>query len=242
MILRALGLGTDPAGGVVESGSGGRAATHLFSDRRDAGRQLAARLEHFREQEPVVLGLPRGGIPVAYEIARSLEAPLDLLMVRKICAPEQAELAIGAAVDGATPQVVLNEDLVERLGVSKDYVAMQRLDQLAEIERRRQLYRGDTQAVDTAGRLVILADDGIATGASVRAALLALSRTGPAHLVLAIPVAAPNALQAISSMANETICLATPESFDAVSRYYADFEQTSDEEVIDLLAASRYGI
>lgn len=238
MILRALGFGSDA--GADETGS--RNAQHLFADRRDAGRQLAARLAQYREQEPVILALPRGGVPVAYEIARSLGAPLDILLVRKVCAPNHPELAIGAVVDGATPQLVLNDEMVAQLGVNADYVAQERLQQQAEIERRRQLYRGDTQAADTAGRLVIIADDGIATGATVKAALLAIARTGPAHLVLAVPVAAPDALRTVSSFANETVCLATPGDFEAVSGYYADFEQTSDEEVIDLLAAARYGI
>lgn len=242
MILRALGLGSDSAEGDNPAVHGSPHARHLFADRREAGRQLAARLTQYREQKPVILALPRGGVPVGYEIAKGLQAPLDVLLVRKICAPEQPELGLGAVVDGATPQVVLNDDLVERLGVNADYIAQERLNQMAEIERRRQLYRGDTQAVDTAGRLVVIADDGIATGATVKAALLAIMRTSPAHLVLAVPVAAPDALQMVAPMANETICLATPEDFEAVGGYYADFDQTSDEEVIDLLAAARYGI
>lgn len=242
MILRALGLGSDSKGGADQGLPGGRDALRLFADRREAGRQLAARLVHYREQKPVILALPRGGVPVAYEIARGLQAPLDVLLVRKICAPSQPELGIGAVVDGATPQLVLNEELAARFGVDADYVAQERLNQMAEIERRRQLYRGDTQALGTAGRLVIVADDGIATGSTVKAALLAVNRTAPAHLVLAVPVAAPDALRVVSPLVNETICLATPEDFEAVGGYYRDFEQTSDEEVIDLLAAARYGI
>lgn len=214
----------------------------LYEGRGDAGRQLAVKLAKYREQKPVVLALPRGGVPVGYEIAKALRAPLDILLVRKICAPGRPELGIGALVDGATPQLVLNDDLVARLDVGTDYIAEERLKQMVEIERRRQLYRGDGQALEVRNRIVIVADDGIATGATVKAALLGLKRSHPAHLVLAVPVAAPDALRVAVSLVDEHVCLAAPEDFHAVGTYYADFEQTSDERVIDLLAAARYGI
>lgn len=212
-----------------------------FENRRDAGRQLAARLAHYGDRKPVVLALPRGGVPVGYEIAKALKAPLDILLVRKIGAPGQPEFGIGAVVDGMAPQLVLDDDLVARLGASVDYIANERLKQMAEIERRRQLYRGDTQALDISQRIVIVVDDGIATGSTVKAALLGLTRSHPEHLVLAVPVAAPQALRSLSTVVNEILCLAAPEDFRAVGVHYADFSQTRDEEVIDLLAAARYG-
>jgi putative phosphoribosyl transferase len=211
-----------------------------FEDRRHAGRQLAKQLMHYCAQKPVVLALPRGGVPVAYEVAKALRAPLDIVLVRKICAPERPELAIGALVDGAMPQLVLAEGAAEQY--DPDYIAVQRLRQMEEIERRRQLYRGDSEALDVRQRLAILVDDGIATGATIRAALQGLANLRPAHLILAVPVAAPAAMQQLTGMVDEVYCLEQPEEFSAVSVHYEEFGQTSDEEVIDLLAAARYGI
>ncbi|HEX6956663.1 MAG TPA: phosphoribosyltransferase [Ferrovibrio sp.] len=210
-----------------------------FANRREAGRELAARLVQYRGQQVIVLALPRGGIPVAYEIAKALEAPLDLLMVRKIGAPQQPELGIGAVVDGKNPQLVLNDDLVQRLGVRPEYIRSEQERQLTEIERRRQLYRGDRVVLDVDGQIAIVVDDGIATGATVKAALLGLARSKPARIVLAVPVASPESLEELAPLADEVHCLLAPDGFNAVGAYYVDFAQTTDEEVIDLLAHTR---
>lgn len=213
---------------------------HRFENRRDAGRQLAALLSRYQDQQPVVLALPRGGVPVGYEIAKALEAPLDVLLVRKIGAPAHPELAIGAVVDGANPQMVLNEQLVRQLEVGEEYIKTEERRQLAEIERRRRLYHGGRVALDISGRTVIVVDDGIATGATVKAALLALARSRPARLVLAVPVAAPASLEDLAASADDIVCISAPHHFQAVGAAYGDFTQTSDEEVIDLLANARY--
>lgn len=212
-----------------------------FSDRRTAGRLLAARLEHLRRAHPIVLALPRGGVPVAFEIAHALRAPLDLLLVRKLGAPGHEELGIGAVVDGADPQVVLNEGLVRQSGASADYVRAEMQRQFAEIERRRDQYVGDRPPVAVEGRTVILVDDGIATGGTVRAALRALRKKHPSRLVLAVPVAPADTLERLRPDCDEVICLEQPEPFYAVGAHYQDFTQTADEEVIALLdEASRF--
>jgi putative phosphoribosyl transferase len=208
----------------------------LFRDRRDAGRQLAAALAHFTEARPIVLALPRGGVPVAFEVARALGAPLDLLIVRKIGAPGHEELGLGAIVDGDHPQIVLNEDLVELVAPGAGYIQEQAKRQLAEIERRRQLYRGDAPALPVKGRTVILVDDGIATGGTVKAALRGLTKDLPERLILAVPVAPSETIDELARECDEVVCLAMPEAFMAVGAYYLDFGQTSDEEVIRLLA------
>jgi putative phosphoribosyl transferase len=215
-------------------------ADHRFGNRRDAGRQLSALLSRYLDQKPVVLALPRGGVPVGYEVSKALEAPLDVLLVRKIGAPAHPELAIGAVVDGANPQVVLNEQIVQKLGIGEEYIKSEEKRQFAEIERRRLLYHGGRMALDISGRTIIVVDDGIATGATVRAALLALARSTPARLVLAVPVAAPACLEELKTAADDIVCISTPDGFRAVGDAYEDFTQTSDEEVIDILANARY--
>jgi putative phosphoribosyl transferase len=207
----------------------------VFLDRTDAGRRLAERLTRFREQRPVVLALPRGGVPVAFEIARALDVPLDVVLVRKIGAPSQPELAVAAVVDGAQPETVLNREVMEALGVDERYIAEERTRQLAEIERRRALYVAGRPRPAIAGHIVILVDDGIATGATVRAALHAIRRAHPRRLVLAVPVAPPDTVESLKADADEVICLSTPAFFSAISIHYADFTQTTDEEVIALL-------
>lgn len=213
-----------------------------FADRRDAGQRLAAELKARGYSDPIVLALPRGGVPVGYEVASAIKAPLDVLLVRKLGAPGQEEFGIGAVVDGTQPQIVLNSEAIDMLGVSSAYIESERDRQLAEIERRRQLYAGSSPPLDLEDRTVIVVDDGVATGGTVLAALRALQRAGPKRIVLAIPVAPPDTLRQLAAAADEVICLSTPEPFRAVGLHYTDFTQTSDEEVIELLAKQRANI
>lgn len=210
-----------------------------FIDRRDAGQRLAAEVKSRSFADPVVLALPRGGVPVGFEVAHAIDAPLDVLLVRKLGAPGHAEFGIGAIVDGAQPQFVLNTETVEMLRITPDYIDQERARQLLEIERRRRLYRGELQAVNIEDCTVIIVDDGIATGGTVLVALRALHKASPRRTVLAVPVAPPDAVSKLSVEADEIICLSTPWPFGSVGRHYNDFTQTSDEEVIRLLAAQR---
>lgn len=209
----------------------------MFRDRSDAGRQLAQRLGHLKDQQnpPVVLGLPRGGVVVAAEIARELGAPLDVLVVRKIGAPQQPELAIGAVTDGERPQYVLNQDLIDGLGVTPVYLNAEIAQQFMEVRRRQEDYRRGREPVPIADRVVIVVDDGIATGATVRAGITTLRRMDPARLVLAAPVAAPEPLDELRKLVDEVVCLSSPMNFMAVGRFYANFDQTTDQQVIALL-------
>ena len=209
----------------------------VFKDRRDAGRQLAARFNCMVLPNPVVLALPRGGVPVGYEIAATLDAPLDVLMVRKLGAPGYEELAIGAVMDGATPRTVLNADVIAELSVTPTYVAQECERQLREIERRRQLYCNGRPPVPLQGRTVILVDDGIATGSTVRVALQGLATVGAARRVVGVPVAPAEPLALLAGDADEIVCLHIPASFSSVGQFYATFDQTTDAEVIELLAA-----
>lgn len=212
---------------------------HDFADRLAAGRQLATRILALDLADPIVLALPRGGVPVAFPVAKALGAPLDLVLVRKIGAPGHPEFGIGAVVDGADPQVVLNEEIVAQLGVSPAYIAEQVRRELVELERRRARYLGDRAPVALTGRNVVLVDDGIATGGTVKAALDGIALAHPSRLVLAVPVAPREAISELRSKTDEIICLSTPEPFHAVGLHYADFAQTSDEEVIALLDEAR---
>src|SRR2546423_3055871 len=211
----------------------------LFSDRRDAGRRLAVALASYRESRPIVLALPRGGVPVGFEVAKALAAPLDVLLVRKIGAPGQEELGLGAVVDGHDPQLVLNEDLVRAVAPPPGYMEAEQHRQLAEIERRRRHYIGNRTPVAVEGRTVIVVDDGIATGATVKAALRGLARNRPARLVLAVPVAPADTVGELSAECDELVCLATPDPFYAVGPHYRDFRQTEDAEVVRLLEEAR---
>jgi putative phosphoribosyl transferase len=214
--------------------------TTVFQDRREAGRLLAAKLARFRDQAPVVLALPRGGVPVGFEIAQALGAPLDIVLVRKIGAPDQRELGIGAVVDGTPPVVVTNEAIMRMVAPSAAYVEAETARQIEEIARRRALY-GKPRAEDWAGHTLLVVDDGIATGGTARAALRGLRRLAPRRLVLCVPVAAADALEALAGEADEIVCLSAPRRFSSVGEHYRDFRQTEDEEVTSLLRAARAG-
>jgi putative phosphoribosyl transferase len=207
-----------------------------FENRSDAGRNLARVLAGYKDQHPVILALPRGGVPVAAEVAGALEAPLDLILVRKIGVPIQPELAMGAVVDGPAPIVVRNEDVIRTVGVAESDFKMACDRELAEIERRRERYIGDRPRVDVTGRMVIVIDDGIATGATTRAALRAIRTRKPSRLVLAVPVAPTDTIAAMQQEADQVVCLEDYDLFGAIGLYYADFRQTSDREVIEALA------
>ncbi len=206
-----------------------------FLNRRDAGHRLAAALLHLKADKPVVLALPRGGVPVAYEVALALDASLDVLLVRKIGAPGHPELGLGAVVDGAHPQRVLNEVVMQQVRPSPEYLEAEEQRQLAEIERRRKLYCGDRAPVSVEGRTVIVVDDGIATGGTMKTALAALSQAGVKHLLFAVPCAPAEVVEEMYRDIPDGICLHAPERFRAVSLYYTDFTQTTDEEVVALL-------
>jgi putative phosphoribosyl transferase len=206
-----------------------------FKNRMEAGEKLAQMLASYKDQQPVVLALPRGGVPVAAEVARALNAPLDLVLVRKIGVPYQRELAMGAVVDGRTPIVVRNDDVIRLSGISESEFKAVCDNELAEIERRRQRYLGSRERAEVAGRTAIVIDDGIATGATMRAALRATRMRNPKKLVLAIPVAPTESLAELRQEADEVVCVEDHESFGAIGFYYRDFRQTSDEEVIAIL-------
>ncbi len=211
----------------------------LFKNRQDAGRQLAARLREYKGQHPLVLALPRGGVPVGYEVALALDAPLDIIVVRKLGAPGQPELGIGAVVDGDHPQSVLNEDVVSILHVSEDYLSREVAAELQEIRRRQECYRRGRPPAAVAGRTVIVVDDGIATGGSMRAALRGVRRAAPKRLVLAVPVAPPETIESLRPEVDAVVCLSMPPFFHAVGQFYENFSQTTDEEVIELLDAAQ---
>jgi putative phosphoribosyl transferase len=210
-----------------------------FADRFDAGRKLAENLQRFAGTEPLVLALPRGGVPVAFEVARVLSAELDVILVRKLGAPDHPEYGIGAVVDGDDPQLVLNEEALAVVRPSAEYIAAEKQRELAEIERRRKLYLGDRAPVPLKGRTVIVVDDGIATGGTVRAALKALRKAGAGRIVLAVPVAPADTIAKLAGDADEIVCLEAQRRFHAVGLHYDDFRQTSDEEVVKLLAEAR---
>jgi putative phosphoribosyl transferase len=211
----------------------------VFQDRQEAGRRLAAALAHLAPTRPLILALPRGGVPVAFEVARALDAELDLLFVRKLGAPGYAELGIGAVVDGADPQLVLNEDVVRQLAPTPNYIRAEMRRQLEEIERRRHVYLGGLPSIEIARRTVIVVDDGIATGGTMKAALKGLRKSRPARLVLAVPVAPGESIAELAGECDEIVCLAQPAPFNAVGMHYARFDQTSDEEVIRLMREAR---
>ena len=207
----------------------------MFRDREDAGRKLALAVMRFKDEHPCILALPRGGVPVAYEVAKALDAPLDLVLVRKIGAPFQPELAIAAVVDGSRPELVVNEDLARQLEIDDAYLAREEMRQLREIERRRQFYLAGLDRVPVRGKTAIIIDDGIATGATIRAAINATRRANPKRIVVAAPVAPVETIAALRSEADEVVCVEQPEYFGGVGRHYIDFTQVDDEEVRRLL-------
>ena len=207
----------------------------MFADREEAGRLLADRLAQMSLPDPLVLALPRGGVPVGAQIAQRLGAPLDVVLVRKIGAPHEPELAIGAVVDGDEAQIVLNHRLVEALAVPQEFIASAAARELAVIERRRQQYAGMRPEVDPSGRTAIVVDDGVATGMTMQAALRSLKHRGSARLVAALPVASRDALAMLRREANEVVCLSSPRRFGSVGSFYRSFGQVSDEDVAHLL-------
>lgn len=206
-----------------------------FADRAEAGRLLAEKLAKYAgRNDVIVLGLPRGGVPVAYEVARSLGAPLDVFVVRKLGVPGFEELAFGAIASGGVR--VLNEDVARSLPASNEIIEAVTSREIAEVERREQLYRGGRAAPDVRGRVAILIDDGLATGATMRAAARALRKRGVARIVVAVPVGPRDTCLEFEAEADEVVCALTPVYFQAVGQYYLDFSQTNDEEVRELLA------
>jgi len=207
----------------------------MFRNREDAGQRLAAALAHHRGRPTVVLALPRGGVPVAAEVARVLDAALDLILVRKIGVPLEPDLALGAVVDGCASITVRNEDVIAESGVSEAEFAAIRDRELGEIRHRRKKYLRGRGDIDVAGRFAIVIDDGIATGATIRAALRETRKRNPQTLVLAVPVAPPATIASLRGEADEVVCLEEHELFAAVGLYYADFQQISDAQVIEIL-------
>ena len=210
----------------------------IFRNRTDAGQRLAEKLEHYAGQpDVIVLALPRGGVPVGYEVARTLGAPLDVFLVRKLGVPGREELAMGAIASGGVR--VLNEDVVSELGIPEHWVDQVAARELDELRRREAAYRNGRSAPDVRGKTIILVDDGLATGASMRAAVAALRKLGPARIVVAVPVGAAQTCDEFRDVADEVICAETPDPFYAVGSWYADFDQTTDDEVHELLARAR---
>jgi putative phosphoribosyl transferase len=207
----------------------------MFRDRVDAGQQLARRLMDYAERDDVlVLGIPRGGVPVAFEVAQALHSPLDILLVRKLGAPGQRELAMGAIASGGIR--ILDQELIADLGVTEGQLAETIAEQEAELARREQLYRGVRPGISVRGKIVILVDDGIATGSSMRAAIDALRSLQPKKIVVATPVAPARANEQISSVADEFVCVLKPEWFFAIGEFYERFPQIEDAEVRNLLS------
>lgn len=204
-----------------------------FEDRREAGQHLAERLSRYAGEDILVLGLPRGGVPVAYEVAKKLNAPLDIFTVRKLGVPGHEEYAMGAIASGGVR--VLNDEALRELGITAAELEGTFEEELAELERREALYRGDRPAPALEGRTVLLVDDGMATGASMAAALKALRQHNPARVIVAVPAASRTVCEQFEALADELICAITPEPFMAVGVWYERFEQTSDEEVQELL-------
>lgn len=206
----------------------------VFGDRVDAGRRLADKLKAYAKREDViVLGIPRGGVPVASEVATALDAPLDVFVSRKLGVPGQEELAFGAVATGGVR--VLDQELIDAVGISKEEIEQITQRVRAEVERRERVYRGSRPPLELQGKTVVLIDDGIATGASMRAAINALRQMKPARIVVAVPVAPLSTCHRLRSEVDELVCVHMPESFYAIGQFYADFSQVADEEVTDLI-------
>jgi len=220
--------------GGIRSALHHRSQHHIFVDRTQAGKLLAPRLESYASRSDVlVLALPRGGVPVAFEVSRALKAPLDVFVIRKLGMPGQEELAMGAIASGGVR--VLNYDVVQTFGISSQMIEAVASREAEELVRRERLYRGNKPAPEISGRIVILVDDGLATGSSMRAAIAALRKQNPAKIVVGVPVAAPSTCNEFRSEVDEIICAVTPEPFHGVGIWYEDFSQTPDQEIHDLL-------
>jgi predicted phosphoribosyltransferase len=217
-----------------------RGEMRLFDDRVDAGRQLAERLESFRGQDIVVLGLPRGGVPVAFEVAKALQAPLDVLVVRKLGVPFQPELAFGAIGEGGEVRVI-NDAVVQDARLSRDDIDAVESEQRSELQRRSERFRGGRGRISLTGRIAVIVDDGIATGATAKAACQVARAQGASRMVLAVPIGPDDIVERFAGIADEIVCLATPAYFFAVGQGYRNFTQTSDDEVIALLDRARDG-
>ncbi|MHA1364391.1 MAG: phosphoribosyltransferase [Candidatus Freyarchaeota archaeon] len=209
----------------------------LFRDRVEAGTKLAKELQAYKRENPVVLAIPRGGVVVGYEVARELGAPLDIVIPRKIPSPHNPELGVGAVAQDGT--VIINQQIKEYLNVSDEYIQEEAERQIREIERRMRTYRGDREPFPVKDRVVILVDDGIATGVTMRAAIRSLRKQTPRKIVVAVPVAPPRTIKKIEEEADEVVCLLAYEPFEAVGQFYMDFRQTTDSEVINLLQKSK---
>ncbi|HJX23994.1 MAG TPA: phosphoribosyltransferase [Candidatus Bathyarchaeia archaeon] len=209
----------------------------LFANRIEAGRRLASALADFISRDGIVLAIPRGGVAVGFEVALALGLPLDVIVPRKIGAPNNPELAIGAMTEDGT--VILDDKLVSYLGVSEAYIKKESENQSLEIERRLRLYRGDVPRPNLKNRDVVIVDDGIATGSTMKAALASVRKSGAKRIVVAIPVGPPSTIRELEKEADRVVCLYTPESFSAIGEFYVDFAQTVDEEVKELLKLSK---
>ncbi len=209
----------------------------FFTDRVDAGKRLASSLKNFSGKKGIVLAIPRGGVVVGYEIAKVLNLPLDVIIPRKIGAPDNPELAIGAVAEDGT--AILDNRLIAYLGVSKEYIKEETARQKREIERRLKLYRHDTSYPNLKGLDVIVVDDGIATGSTMKAALASVKNRGAVSVTVAIPVGPPSTIEELNEIADRVVCLYTPEYFQAIGEFYSNFSQTEDEEVIKLLHESK---
>lgn len=211
----------------------------MFSNRTEAGKALADRLVEQKPEDPIVLALPRGGLPVAAEIAYALDAPLGLLLVRKVGVPFQPELAAGAVVDGDEPEYVINQDILRATGISEDNFRAAAAKQLDEIARRRALYYRDRKPVPVSGKTAIIVDDGIATGATVKAGIMGVRRRGPKRIVLAVPVAPRESIDELRELVDDVVCLDMPDPFFAIGCHYLDFRQLTDDDVIRILEKAK---
>ncbi|MHC4183494.1 MAG: phosphoribosyltransferase [Planctomycetota bacterium] len=209
----------------------------FFEDRTEAGKMLAAKLEKFSDGRTMILAIPRGGVVVGYEIAKKIHAPMDIIVPRKLRAPYQPEFAIGAITEDGN--IVLDEKTITLLNISSDYIKMESQRQKTEIDRRLRVYKGESKIPDLTGLDVIVVDDGIATGATMKAALISVRKRGAKSIILATPVASLNALRMLEQEADKTISLFTPQHFYAIGQFYRNFEQTSDQEVKELLKKNK---
>lgn len=210
----------------------------MFDNRDAAGAALAERLKPFGRDDPIIYALPRGGLPVAAAVAGALVAPLDIILVRKLGAPGHGELAIGAIVDGSTPTVVLNRSIISELGVSDEVLESVKAEALEEIQRRRTVFLSDRKPLSPEGRNVIIVDDGLATGATMEAAVEAMRKAGAKRIIVAVPVAPADTAERLRRLADEVVCLETPTPFWAVGNQYRSFPQLTDGDVVDILKRS----